>query len=114
MGVLLPSKKGERKLIGFPQVLPMGWAESSPAFCAGTETIADLANAILATNIQSLGVCHRLDALSETALALVTSKPIIHPADDDNGIINLPSLIAGSDLFPRSNQVMDPRMTSPL
>ena len=67
MGVLFSSKKGERKLIGFPLVLPMGWAESPPAFCAGTETIADRANATLTTNIRSLDVPHRLDVLSETS-----------------------------------------------
>ena len=66
MGVLFHSKKGERKLIGFPLVLPMGWAESPPAFCAGTKTIADLANATLATKMQSLDVPHCLDAVSET------------------------------------------------
>ena len=66
MGVLFPSKKEERKLIEFPLVLPMGWSESPPAFCAGTETIADLANATLATNMRSLDVPHRLDVLSET------------------------------------------------
>ena len=67
MGVLSQSKKGGRKLIGFPLVLPMGWAKSPPAFCAGTETVADLANATLATNMQSLDIPHRLDAISETA-----------------------------------------------
>ena len=51
MGVLFPTKKGERKLIGFPLVLPMGWVESPPVFCAGTKTIADLANSTLATNM---------------------------------------------------------------
>ena len=68
MGVLFPSRKGERKLIGFPLILLMGWAESPPAFCAGTETIADLTNATLATNMRSLDVPHRLDVLSETGL----------------------------------------------
>ena len=56
MDVLYLSKKGERKLIGFPLVLPMGWTESPPAFYAGTETVGDLSNATLATNVQSLDV----------------------------------------------------------
>ena len=33
IGVLFPSKKGERKLIGFPLVLPMGWTESLLDLC---------------------------------------------------------------------------------
>ena len=58
IGVLFPSKPGERKLIGFPLVLPIGWVKLPPAFCAGTETIADLANAILANDMRSLDVPH--------------------------------------------------------
>ena len=49
----------------------MGWAKSLPASCAGTETVADLANATLATNMQSLDIPHRFDAISETAPVLV-------------------------------------------
>ena len=45
----------------------MGWSESLPAFCAGTEIITDLANATLATNMRLLDVPHRLDGLSETS-----------------------------------------------
>ena len=61
-----PSKKGERKLIGFSLVLPMGWAESSQVFCAVTEMVANLANTSVTTNIQWLDVTHWLDAISET------------------------------------------------
>ena len=74
MGVLFLSKKEKRKLIGFPLVLPMGWAESPPAFCAGTETIADLANASLTINMQSLDVSHRLDVFSKTVLETAITK----------------------------------------
>ena len=63
-------------MIGFPLVLPMGWAESPPAFCAGTETVADLANATLATNMQSLDIPQCLDALSETAPKIVNSEMV--------------------------------------
>ena len=58
LGVLFPLEKGERQLIGFPLVLPMGWAESPPAFCAATETIADLTNVTLATHMRALDVPH--------------------------------------------------------
>ena len=63
-------------MIRFPLVLLMGWAESPPAFCAGTETVADLANATLATNMELLDVSHQLDAISKTALVLVQNKTI--------------------------------------
>ena len=40
---------GKDPLIAVPMVLlPMGWIESSPAFCTVTETIADQANAKIA------------------------------------------------------------------
>ena len=32
-------------MVAFPLVLPMGWAESPPLFCAVSETITDIANA---------------------------------------------------------------------
>ena len=98
MGVLFPSKKGERKLIGFPLVLPMGWAESPLAFCAGTETIADLANITLVTNMCSLDVPHRLDVLSETGLdpeKMCTKFEIVNPGS-----------IPGSEKFHDQNPVL--------
>ena len=33
--------------MAFPLVLPMGWVNSPPAFCAATETSADIANAFI-------------------------------------------------------------------
>jgi hypothetical protein len=48
LGVIYPSRPGqEEPLIALPLVLPMGWAESPPYFCAATETVADLANSRL-------------------------------------------------------------------
>ena len=44
LGALLPKERGEEQLIAFPTVLPMGWKNSPPIFCAATETITDLAN----------------------------------------------------------------------
>ena len=40
LGVLFPTKEGKE-----PLVLPMGWVNSPPTFCAATETSADLENA---------------------------------------------------------------------
>jgi hypothetical protein len=47
LGVALPSFPGMPPLIAFPLVLPMGWTESPPFFCAFTETICDLTNEAL-------------------------------------------------------------------
>ena len=44
LAVALPRFQGEDPLIALPLVLPMGWVESPPWFCAATETVADLAN----------------------------------------------------------------------
>ena len=58
LGVLFPTRKGEMQLIAIPLVLPMGWSESPPAFCAATETVANLANATLGTDMPTLDVPH--------------------------------------------------------
>ena len=44
LAVALPKFPGEEQLLALPLVLPMGWVESPPWFCAATETVADLAN----------------------------------------------------------------------
>ena len=46
LGIVFPRYPGEEQLIAFPLVLPMGWVESPPYFCAITETVADLANSL--------------------------------------------------------------------
>ena len=51
LGVVFPTKEGKEQLVAFPLVLPMGWVNSPPAFCAAMETSADLAN----TRIQEEG-----------------------------------------------------------
>ena len=45
LGVVFPTKEDKESLVAFPLVLPMGWVNSPPAFCAATETSADLTNA---------------------------------------------------------------------
>ncbi|CAJ1940928.1 unnamed protein product [Cylindrotheca closterium] len=44
LGVILPRFEGLPQLVALPLVLPMGWTESPPWFCALTETVADLTN----------------------------------------------------------------------
>ena len=45
LGVVFPTRDDKEPLVAFPLVLPMGWVNSPPAFCAATETSADLSNA---------------------------------------------------------------------
>ena len=44
LAVVFPTTANEEPLVAFPLVLPMGWKNSPPIFCAATETIADVAN----------------------------------------------------------------------
>jgi len=46
LAVAFPRYAGEEQLVALPMALPMGWVESVPYFCAVTETVADIANAI--------------------------------------------------------------------
>ena len=62
LAVAFPSKSSD-PLVALPLVLPMGWKNSSPAFCAATETVADLANSDIKNNIQPPP--HHLDILAQ-------------------------------------------------
>ena len=64
LAVTIPSLPGEVPLVALPLALPMGWTQSPPAFCAVTETVADLANARLRRILRSSP--HRLDSLAAT------------------------------------------------
>ena len=46
LGVVFPIGNKEQPLVAFPLVLPMGWTESPPHFCATTETAVDIANGL--------------------------------------------------------------------
>ena len=49
--MLMPKYDGELQLIAMPALsLMMGWVSSPPAFCAASETAADIANASLFHN----------------------------------------------------------------
>ena len=52
LAVILPADlvPGYPQLVALPLVLPMGWTESPPWFCAYTETVADLTNMDLRRN----------------------------------------------------------------
>jgi hypothetical protein len=60
LACLLPIATGEEPLVAIPLVLPMGWTESAPYFCAAIETIVDLANDTFNHSVHHL---HRLEHL---------------------------------------------------
>ena len=61
LGVCLPAGPDGKTLVAFTLVLPMGWVESPPQFCAVTETVADPANTALREKTQWLRTPHQLD-----------------------------------------------------
>lgn len=78
LAVVFPTRPGEPPLIGIPLTNPMGWTESPPNFCACTETVADLANAAIATPGAMAAARHQphpLDVVSETPPPRRTGPP---------------------------------------
>ena len=65
LGVVFPSKSVREPLVALPLVLPMGWVNSPPIFCAATETAADLANNNLRLPSSPLQP-HHLDTLASS------------------------------------------------
>ena len=55
LGVCLPLGPDGKTLVAFPLVLPMGWVESPPQFCAVTETVAGITPGV--ASMRPLGVC---------------------------------------------------------
>jgi hypothetical protein len=68
LGVVFPTLPGDKPLIAFPLVLPMGWSNSPPIFSTATETIADIANAQLSSGW--LPLSHPLDDLAASVSVL--------------------------------------------
>ena len=77
LAVTLPIRPGEAPLVAVPLVLPMGWKESAPYFCAETETVADLANDRLA--LRSPISPHRLEdwVLQQPTTTLPTADAMV-------------------------------------
>ena len=82
LGVAFPTEPGQEKLVAFPLVLPMGWKNSPPIFSTATETIADLANQRLSTNIQPPP--HKMDEAAEK---------VASPAPPTQPRVHLPSIL---------------------
>jgi hypothetical protein len=84
LGVIFPTLPGKKPLIPFPLVLPMGWKNSPPIFCTGTETITDIANARIATNF--VPAAHPHDDLAKS-IPPPQSPPPLSNAISDNKLI---------------------------
>ncbi len=67
LALAFPTRPGMVPLVAIPLVLPMGWKNSPPLYCAVTKTITDLTNAAL---------CHPLDTTPQHALLLRTIGPL--------------------------------------
>jgi hypothetical protein len=63
LGIVFPAMSDSDQLIAFPLVLPMGWKESLPYFCATTEMAVDLANQAIPMSYPGP---HCLDSLADT------------------------------------------------
>ena len=67
LGVVFPTEDGEEPLVAFPLVLPMGWKNSPPIFSTATETITDIANKRLRSQLYPPE--HPLDLLAKSVLS---------------------------------------------
>jgi len=85
LGALLPKEAGEEQLVAFPTVLPMGWKNSAPIFCAATETIADIANERLRQMLPADLEPHRLECKADSKpprLKRASAKPLLGTPKD--------------------------------
>ena len=78
LGVCLPPGPDGKTLVVLPLVLPIGWVESLPQFCAVTETVADLANTALREQTPRLLTPHRLDQVLESTVPGLDSPITVH------------------------------------
>jgi hypothetical protein len=103
LGVAFPPAPDGTPLVAFPLTCPMGWVASPPWFCAATETGADVANSLLATDY--VPPPHRLDAQADTTSRLGDTSSVPKGA----GSINMHS----NDKTPPSINTSFPHSTPP-
>jgi len=120
LGVVFPTLPGEKPLVAFPLVLPMGWSNSPPIFSTVTETIADLANERLNSNINMPP--HHLNDLAESipspppSCPMVTSSDLTCPLVAPPGLTSATSpslLVTPSLLGPTRDPTLSPLVTPP-
>ena len=99
LGVCLPPGPDGKTLVAFPLVLPMGWVESPPHFCAVTETVADLANTALDAHSPHLRQPHRLDQVSESPAPDLDCPASGHLDINHNRVVESKGALAYIDIF---------------
>jgi hypothetical protein len=99
LGVAFPSPPGHKPLVPFPLVLPMGWKNSPPIFSAATETIADLTNLCIRSNI--IPHHHHLNNAGEAIVspnpAPCSTTPDVIPRDPS--LPHTPTPLAYTDVY---------------
>jgi hypothetical protein len=120
LGVVFPTLPGEEPLVAFPLVLPMGWSNSPPIFSTATETIADLANERLTSNVDMPP--HHLDDLAESILSTPPSCPMVTSPNFTCPLVTPPdltsatstSLLVAPPLLGPTRDPTSPNFTCPL
>ena len=81
LGLVFPSLPHQPPLVALPLVLPMGWKNSPPVFCAATETAADIANSLLVSHpdLPQHRLEHHASVHDDFSLAQCTSRPAASP-----------------------------------
>ena len=120
LGVVFPTLPGEEPLVAFPLVLPMGWSNSPPIFSTATETIADLANERLTSNVDMPP--HHLDDLAESILSTPPSCPMVTSPNFTCPLVTPPDLTSATStsllvapplLGPTRDPTLSPVVTPP-
>ena len=104
LGVVFPSLNGETPLIAFPIVLPMGWTESPPYFCAFTETVADLANRRILKWIHPPP--HKLAHMANTRPVAAPSLPPLQQPVTPPPVSSEPLPLARDPLLPQRQRIL--------
>ena len=92
LGVIFPNKFYPTTLVALPLVLPVGWVNSLPAFCAATETAAHIANTTLQQS--TIPHPHPLSTIAPSIQVTGSTEHLLHlcsqppNADGANGIAN--------------------------
>ena len=99
LGVCLPPGPDGKNLVAFPLVLPMGWVESPPQFCAVTGTVEDLANTALREQTPRLRTPHRLEQVLESTVPGLKIPTTGHLDLNHNQVVESKGDLAYIDIF---------------
>jgi len=99
LAVTFPKYPGEEQLVALPLVLPMGWTESGPYFCALTETVADIANNCSLKEILPPHPLEPLALTKPTNTTMNTSAPPKEPTATPKLVVGLTTPVTMSLLM---------------